>query len=95
MDFPVPQKRISKRALPVWRISGIISSLIVIGILATILFIIHFFLNLSEWWYVLGVIVAVLYFILKVVVIPNIRWKIWRYEVREKEVEAAAWGFCH
>ncbi|KQL51054.1 hypothetical protein AN964_18760 [Heyndrickxia shackletonii] len=87
MDFPVPQKRISKRALPVWRISGIISSLIVIGILATILFIIHFFLNLSEWWYVLGVIVAVLYFILKVVVIPNIRWKIWRYEVREKEVE--------
>jgi len=87
MNFPIPQKRISKRALPVWRISGFISSFIVACVITAILFALHFFLEISGWWYALGIIIALIYFILKVVVIPNIRWKIWRYEVREKEVE--------
>ncbi|MBS4175482.1 PH domain-containing protein [Bacillus sp. FJAT-49736] len=87
MKIPVPQNRISKRALAVWRISGLISFIIVGIIIAGILFSLDFFLPLSRWWYVLGVIILILYFILKVAVIPSIRWKVWRYEVRDKEVE--------
>ncbi|MGV3465666.1 MAG: PH domain-containing protein [Heyndrickxia sp.] len=87
MDFTVPQKRISKRALPVWRISGFITSFIVACVIAAILITLHFFFKVSGWWYALGIIIAAIYFIIKVIIIPNIRWKIWRYEVREKEVE--------
>jgi len=60
MDFPVLQKTILKRVLPVWGISGFISSFIFGGILAAILFILYFFHALSGWLYALGVIIAAL-----------------------------------
>jgi uncharacterized protein len=86
MKYPEPQKRISKRALSVWRISGFISSFAIWLLFALEVFLMHLF-HLSNWWILLGAFITIVYTIIKAVVLPKIRWKIWRYEVREKEVE--------
>lgn len=83
---PEPQTRISERALVVWRISGAISSLfsgVVGGGIVTLGV-------LFDWpiWIIAGVIVLVLiYSYLNIFFIPKLRWKRWRYEVREQEIE--------
>lgn len=83
---PEPQTRISERALVVWRISGAISSLfswIVGGGLVTLGV-------LFDWpiWIIAGVIVLILtYSYLSVFFFPKLKWKRWRYEVREQEIE--------
>ncbi|MGG6448904.1 PH domain-containing protein [Pseudobacillus badius] len=81
-----PAKRISKKALKVWRISGMIGSafiwllLIAAGIL----------ILMKQWplWtlFILGA-AGVLEVLVVVVILPAMRWKRWRYEVREQEIE--------
>jgi uncharacterized protein len=83
---PEPQTRISERALVVWRISGAISSLfswIVGGGVVTLGV-------LFDWpiWIIVGMITLVLLnSYLFILFIPKLRWKRWRYEVREQEIE--------
>lgn len=84
--FPEPQTRISQRALVVWRISGSISTLFVflIGggfITLGILF---------NWPLMIMVAIGIfmlVYAWLAVFFLPMMRWKRWRYEVREQEIE--------
>lgn len=83
---PEPQTRISRRALVVWRISGALSSLIIWiigGGLVTIGI-------LFDWplWLIAALIVLILsYSYLMIFFLPKLRWKRWRYEVREQEIE--------
>jgi uncharacterized protein len=83
---PEPQTRISERALVVWRISGVIASLfswIVGGGLVTLGV-------LFDWpvWIITVVIILILIFsYLITFFFPKLRWKRWRYEVREQEIE--------
>jgi uncharacterized protein len=86
MTISEPQKRISERALTVWKISAGLYSLviwIVAGGLITLTV-------LFEWpYWIIGaaVVVAALYSYLFIVLLPTLRWKRWRYEVREQEIE--------
>lgn len=81
-----PQKRISERALTVWKITGIIYVFlsILIGIGASIaIFFFHYPL-----WIIFIIIVGIIiigYFL--TFIIPKLRWQRWRYEVREQEIE--------
>jgi uncharacterized protein len=83
---PEPQTRISERALVVWRISGVIASLfswIVGGGLVTLGV-------LFDWpvWIITAVSILILIFsYLITFFFPKLRWKRWRYEVREQEIE--------
>lgn len=80
------QKRISKKALTVWRISGGIKSLIGWGITAIFLFLIDLF----EWpfWIALILItLGIIFPVLDIFIFPTLRWRYWRYEVREEEME--------
>ena len=83
---PEPQTKISEQALVVWRISGAITSLfiwIVGGGLVTLGV-------LFDWplWIIVGMIVLVLsYSYAMIFFFPKLRWKRWRYEVREQEIE--------
>jgi uncharacterized protein len=83
---PEPQTKISERALVVWRISGGIASLfswIVGGGLVTLGV-------LFDWpvWIITAVIILILIFsYLITFFFPKLRWKRWRYEVREQEIE--------
>ncbi|OCA80949.1 PH domain-containing protein [Bacillus wudalianchiensis] len=81
-----PAKRISTKALRVWRISGVISSvflwLLLIGASVAI------FMNQWPLWiFFILVAVGVAEVLIVVVILPNMRWKRWRYEVREREIE--------
>jgi uncharacterized protein len=81
-----PKKRISERALIVWRISGAITSAVFLllagGVVAlTIIF------DWPIWISVAAIILFILSVIISVIFLPKLRWKRWRYEVREQEIE--------
>jgi uncharacterized protein len=81
-----PQKRISKRALLVWRISGAIN--IVIGwILTTVLYFLSKTFDWPMWIPAIFIALGVIFTILNIIILPSLRWQRWRYEVREEEIE--------
>ncbi|KUP04526.1 membrane protein [Bacillus coahuilensis m2-6] len=81
-----PSKRISKRALTVWRIHGLIHSLIIIAV-SIGLTVVSFLNDWPFYVWLSGIGVAILYTIFFVAVLPSLRWKRWRYEVRDLEIE--------
>lgn len=81
-----PQKRISKKALSVWRISGAFSSGFFM-LIATAVTVATFLFEWTLWIMIASVILATLYTFLFVFLIPSLRWKRWRYELRENEIE--------
>ncbi|KKK36263.1 membrane protein [Mesobacillus campisalis] len=81
-----PQTRISERALTVWQISGGIHSLIVWLFGAGLVAIAWLF----DWpWWLAGSVLAIcaLHSYFFILLMPRLRWKRWRYEVREQEIE--------
>ncbi len=80
------KNRISKKALIVWKISGLFNSLLFI-ILIAVAVSLSIFTNFS-WWYTILVILACFFISLFLIfIVPSLRWKRWSYEVREQEIE--------
>ncbi|ATP42046.1 hypothetical protein CSE16_19650 [Solibacillus sp. R5-41] len=81
-----PKYQLPKKAQTVWRLYGIIQSVILALIAAAVVFFAIKY-EWSQWisWVAVGIVV--LSIILSIIVFPNIRWEIWRYEVREQEIE--------
>ena len=86
MTISEPQKRISERALTVWKISACLHSLVV-WLLAGGLITITVLFDWPYWIIGAAVVVAALYSYLFIILLPTWRWKRWRYEVREQEIE--------
>ncbi|GAA0322068.1 PH domain-containing protein [Bacillus carboniphilus] len=81
-----PSNRISKKALSVWRITGIIHSLI--ALLVPIgFFVLPFFLEGLHWFSYTILFVWFVLALFLVIIIPKLRWRKWWYEVREQEIE--------
>lgn len=81
-----PQKRISERALPVWRISGAINSffgLLICGaaVALTVIF------DWPSWIIAVAIILFIVEVYFFVYLFPLLKWRRWRYEVREQEIE--------
>lgn len=81
-----PQHKISQKALKVWRMIGVIECLItwVITIAVIILTIIF------DWTYWIVGMMAVISLVQPyfwIYLFPLVKWKRWRYEVRESEIE--------
>ena len=81
-----PQKRISPMALKVWKIYGVLESLIVAA-LAVGAIVLTFIFDWTHWVTAISVGVVILFTYLFVFLLPTIKWKRWRYEVREQEIE--------
>ncbi|WP_066060029.1 PH domain-containing protein [Robertmurraya korlensis] len=81
-----PQKRISDKALSVWRMTGAFSSVIV-AIMAGGVISLSSIFSWPVWIPIAGIVVAILHVYLYVYLFPLLRWKRWRYEVREQEIE--------
>lgn len=81
-----PQKRISPMALKVWKIYGVLESLIVAA-LAVGAIVLTYIFDWSHWVTAIAVGVVILFTYLFVFLLPTIKWKRWRYEVREQEIE--------
>lgn len=78
--------RISLKALKVWKQTGLIISGILV-LFADIISLLTYFFDLSKWSYFLSWGMVLIVFIVSVFVLPALRWKWWRYEVRENEIE--------
>ncbi len=86
MEIRPPERQISVRGLKVWRIMGSIYSLLLWMIVVGCGVVVHIF----DWpkWYVVAVGCLVLILtVMNIYIVPTIRWKRWRYEVREQEIE--------
>ena len=81
-----PAKRISKKALTVWRITRSLFFLCILLIaIGTSSLVIIF--DWPLWIIGIAVFVVILYVPIEIYLIPLIKWKRWRYEVREHEIE--------
>ena len=78
--------KIPDKGKTVWRIYGLLQSLVVL-LLAVGGGVVTYFLEGPKWIYAVLTAVWIIFFVLWVIVFPNIRHNIWRYEVREKEIE--------
>ncbi|MFD1706962.1 PH domain-containing protein [Siminovitchia sediminis] len=86
MEIRQPSRRISQRGLKVWRIMGALISLLFWGSVVTLAVLTHYF----DWplWIVSAAAgLALIITILGIFVIPSLRWKRWRYEVTEHELD--------
>jgi uncharacterized protein len=86
MTISEPQKRISEQALTVWKIAASLHSLVV-WVLAGGLIAITIYFDFPKWIIVAAIAVAAVYSYLFILLLPTLRWKRWRYEVREQEIE--------
>lgn len=81
-----PQKRISQKALTVWRINGGIVSFFLLLLAGSILTLTIIF-DWPIWICIIGIIIVILTIYFEIILFPPLRWRRWRYEVREKEIE--------
>lgn len=81
-----PQRRISKKALPVWRITGALNSLIALLICGGAVALSIIF-EWPSWVIAIAVILLLMEAYFFIYLFPQIKWKRWRYEVREQEIE--------
>ncbi|MET4561266.1 PH domain-containing protein [Lysinibacillus parviboronicapiens] len=81
-----PIHQISRKGLTVWRLYGVIQTVVLIIVAAFVCYGVYYF----EWptfiYFIAGAVVL-LSVILSVYLFPKIRWDRWRYEVREHEIE--------
>lgn len=82
----VPAKRLSKKALPVWRITGLLESLFYL-VLPLAYAGLSFFFDWPFWILYPVMLLWILIAILKSLVIPAVRWRRWRYEVHDEEID--------
>lgn len=83
----IPETRIDKKAITAWQISSALSGLfwfIIPGLLFYYKEEIEFLPTNAEW--IIGALVVV-YYLINVLVVPRVRWQIWRYDVTENEID--------
>ncbi|MGE7622336.1 PH domain-containing protein [Viridibacillus sp. NPDC096237] len=81
-----PKYQISRKGLSVWRVYGIIQSLIV-SLVAVGGGVLTWFFEWYWWIYIICAVVPFVFAFLFIFLFPKIRWDHWRYEVREQEIE--------
>lgn len=82
-----PKYRIPKKGLTVWRVYGILETLAVTIVACVASLILTKKFDFPVLTYYIAAIVVVLAAVLFIWIFPNVRWKIWRYEVRDQEIE--------
>lgn len=81
-----PINRISEKGLRVWRIYGVFQTLIalLVGIGVGV---INYLIESYIWLYIVTGALVLLVAYLLIYLFPKVRWKRWRYEVRDQEIE--------
>ena len=81
-----PQYQLPKKAITVWRLYGFFQTICLALVAAGAVFLtMKFVWPIWIQWTMIAVVLLSL--VLSIILFPNIRWKIWRYEVREQEIE--------
>jgi uncharacterized protein len=83
---PVPQEQIHPKAVTAWRISGAISTFFYLAMLLTYLFFV-FTADFPMWPAWIGLFVVLMNGMFEMVIVPELRWRKWRYTVAESEID--------
>lgn len=81
-----PKFQLPKKAQTVWRLYGVIQTFIIALLTGGIVFLTVRF-DWPQWIMWIAIALVILSIAFSVIVFPSIRWRIWRYEVREQEIE--------
>lgn len=81
-----PIYQIPKKGLTVWRLYGLFNTLIVL-MLEIILVVLTIVFEWPKYIPLIGLVIVVIAGVVSISIFPTIRWKIWRYDVREHEIE--------
>ena len=81
-----PKYQLPKKAQTVWRLYGLIQT-VILALLAAGSIIMTVKFDWPLWIMWIAIAIVLLSILCSIVIFPNIRWKIWRYEVREQEIE--------
>lgn len=81
-----PVNKLSEKGLTVWRLYGMLQTLLVL-LIAVGAGVLTYLFDWPFWIYIAAAAVTVLYGALFGYVFPGIRWARWRYEVRDTEIE--------
>ena len=81
-----PQYQLPKKAIIVWRLYGFFQTIFLALVAAGAVFLTMKF-DWPIWIQWTMITVVILSIICSIILFPSIRWKIWRYEVREQEIE--------
>ncbi|WP_339253474.1 PH domain-containing protein [Sporosarcina sp. FSL W8-0480] len=81
-----PANRISKKGLKVWRLYGLIQT-IILALLAIGGGVLTYFLEGPWWIYAVEIVLLLIIGYLLIILFPKVRWMRWRYEVRDSEIE--------
>lgn len=82
-----PSERLDPRARLLWRITGAVQAAIISAVAAGIAAPVILGAGASAYLWAAPAAVAVLAVLLLVVAVPTLRWRRWRYEIREEEVD--------
>ncbi|ARI78200.1 PH domain-containing protein [Halobacillus mangrovi] len=81
-----PAQRISRKALTLWRIYGAIqvgvTTMLAAGLIVTVLL-----WNWPSWLLAIAAGIILFEILFSVWLIPSLRWKRWRYEVTDQDIE--------
>jgi membrane protein YdbS with pleckstrin-like domain len=81
-----PRDQLDPRALTLWRVTEAINGIILVLIAAGGTAILRW-QNVALWWSVLPLIVAIPVAVALALIVPGLRYRQWRYEVGELEVD--------
>jgi len=81
-----PINRISPKGLKVWRLYGVMHSVVIL-IMAAGLGVLNWWLEGPWWLLMICITIPLIYTYVFVYLFPKMRWLRWRYEVREQEIE--------
>jgi membrane protein YdbS with pleckstrin-like domain len=85
--LPEPKEHLDRRAITLWRISGLIQAAVITAMVVAPVIGFRFLVDYSWWWVVLaGVVAAGLSFTLALI-LPGLMWRRWRYEIHEEEAD--------
>jgi membrane protein YdbS with pleckstrin-like domain len=83
---PAPAERLDPRALTAWRISGLLSSLLLLALAGAVSWLL-WYLGQPWWLVALPLLVALLSSVVATWVAPSVQWRRWRYAVTERDIE--------
>ncbi len=84
---PEPSHRINRQAIALWQIHGLIQTLFMTGAIASIALTLVLATGSPLWTTAFGILPITLYGILAILVFPRIRWRVWRYDLDEHELD--------
>lgn len=85
--LPEPREHLDRRAITLWRISGLIQALVVTVTIVAPLVMLPLVFDVSWFWVVLPGLAIASISVALALLLPGLMWRRWRYEIRAEEAD--------